>query len=105
MSDVDTIRDSKPDSDSMTRRPVEPLDDVEVRSILRRAMYVDRRKPIDMLPAVQRKIRQRSRGKFYADGWSTGASPSSTYIVTSLLMLAVLAMIYLMLVPGGLGSP
>ena len=100
MSDVDTDRDQEPERDSTPR-----LDDDEVRSLLRPAMRVDRRKPVRVLPGVQRKIRQRSRGKFYADGWSTGRSPSSTYIVTSLVMLMVLVAIYLALVPGGWGTP
>jgi hypothetical protein len=99
MSDVED-RDQEPERESTPR-----LDEDEVRSLLRQAMRVDRRKPVSVLPGVQRKIRQRSRGKFYADGWSTGRSPSSTYIVTSLVMLVVLAAIYLALVPGGWGTP
>ncbi len=99
MSDVED-RDQEPERESTPR-----LDEDEVRSLLRQAMHVDRRKPVSVLPGVQRKIRQRSRGKFYADGWSTGRSPSSTYIVTSLVMLVVLAVIYLALVPGGWGTP
>jgi hypothetical protein len=99
MSDVED-RDQEPERESTPR-----LDEDEVRSLLRQAMRVDRRKPVSVLPGVQRKIRQRSRGKFYADGWSTGRSPSSTYIVTSLVMLVVLAVIYLALVPGGWGTP
>ena len=62
MSDVDTIRDSEPEQDSTSR-----LDDDEVRSLLRQAMRVDGRKPVSVLPGVQKKIRQRSLGKFYAD--------------------------------------
>lgn len=99
MSDVED-RDQEPERESTPR-----LDEDEVRSLLRQAMHVDRRKSVSVLPGVQRKIRQRSRGKFYADGWSTGRSPSSTYIVTSLVMLVVLAVIYLALVPGGWGTP
>jgi hypothetical protein len=99
MSDVED-RDQEPERESTPR-----LDEDEVRSLLRQAMRVDRRKPVSVLPGVQRKIRQRSRGKFYADGWSTGRSPSSTYVVTSLVMLVVLVAIYLALVPGGWGTP
>ena len=99
MSDVDTDRDKEPESESAR------LDDDEVRSLLRQAMRVDRSKPANVLPGVQRKIRQRSRGKFYGDGWSTGRSPRSTYFVTSLVMLVVLVVIYFALVPGGWGTP
>jgi hypothetical protein len=75
-------------------------DDVEqrVRSILRRAKI--RRTPeVDLLPGVQRRIRERSRGRFYADGWSRRGSATSTYIVTSLLMLVILVIVYFVLVP------
>ena len=69
-------------------------------------MKVDRSKPPEsVLPGVQKKLRQRSKGKFYADGWSTGSSPRSTYFVTSLVMLVILAAIYFALVPGGWGTP
>jgi hypothetical protein len=75
-------------------------DDVQesVRSILRRAKI--RRVPeVDLLPGVQRRIRERSRGRFYADGWSRRGSPTSTYVVTSLLMLVILVIVYFVLVP------
>ena len=44
-----------------------------MRALLQRAtkkIESDQPAP-DLLPAVQRKIRKRSRGKFFADGWST----------------------------------
>jgi hypothetical protein len=75
-------------------------DDVQesVRAILRRAKI--RRTPeVDLLPGVQRRIRERSRGRFYADGWSRRGSATSTYIVTSLLMLVILVIVYFVLVP------
>jgi len=69
-----------------------------VRSILSRAKI--RRAPeINLLPGIQRRIRERSRGRFYADGWSRRGSPTSTYIVTSLLMLVILVLVYFVLVP------
>ena len=70
-----------------------------VRSILRRAKI--RRQPeVDLLKGVQRRIRERSRGRFYGDGWSRRSSPTSTYIVTSLLMLVILTLVYFVLLPG-----
>jgi hypothetical protein len=70
-----------------------------IRSILRRAKI--RRVPeVDLLPGVQRRIRERSRGRFYADGWSRRQSATSTYIVTSLLMLVILVVVYFVLVPA-----
>lgn len=101
MSDVEKDRDQEPEPESTPR-----LDDDDIRSLLRQAMNVDRSKPpSSVLPGVQKKIRQRSRGKFYADGWSTGRSPRSTYFVTSLVMLLILVAVYFALVPGGWGTP
>ena len=74
-------------------------DQESVRAILRRAKI--RRSPeIDLLPGVQRRIRERSRGRFYADGWSRRGSATSTYVVTSLLMLVILVVVYFVLVPA-----
>jgi hypothetical protein len=56
--------------------------------------------PPDVLGGFQRKLRERSRGKFYADGWSTSRHPPiNTYLITSLMMLAVLGIIYALLAP------
>ncbi|MDC0749795.1 hypothetical protein [Polyangium mundeleinium] len=82
-----------------------PLDEVEVRELLRRAL---RPPPGAVAPSllggVQKKLRTRSRGKFYGDGWSTSRSPRSTYLVTSVLMLVLVAFVFLVLVPWGGGA-
>jgi hypothetical protein len=55
---------------------------------------------VDVLAGVQRKLRDRSGGKFYRDGWSTARHPPfATYFITSLMMLAVIAIIYAILTP------
>jgi hypothetical protein len=78
--------------------------DEALRSMLRGALREDGPPP-DVLAGVQKKIRERSGGKFYADGWSTAKHPPfNTYLVTSLLMLAVLGMSYALLSPL-VGSP
>lgn len=76
------------------------LDDVDVRDLLRGAL----RPPPgsvapELLGGVQRKLRQRSRGKFYGDGWSTAHAPRSTYLVTSAIMLALIVVIAVLLIP------
>ena len=58
----------------------------------------------ELLQGVQRRIRTRSRGKFYGDGWSTAKSPRSTYLVTSLLMLVLIGFVFFVLVPWGGGA-
>jgi hypothetical protein len=79
----------------------EPED--SLRSLLKGALREDVPAP-NVLAGVQKKIRERSRGKFYADGWSTARSPLNTYLITSLLMLAVLGVSYALLSPL-VGSP
>ncbi len=101
MSDTDKEQPDRPEPSESH------LDDDEVRALLKRAMRVDTDKaPAPaVLPAVQRKIRQRSKGKFYADGWSTSASPRTTYFVTSMVMLIIVVALYFALVPGDWGTP
>lgn len=95
----DEVEDEDKDEDEA------PLDEVEVRDILRRAL---RPPPGAVAPSllggVQKKLRTRSRGKFYGDGWSTSRSPRSTYLVTSVLMLVLVAFVFLVLVPWGGGA-
>jgi hypothetical protein len=56
--------------------------------------------PPDVLAGFQKKLRERSGGKFYEEGWSTSRHPPiNTYLITSLLMLAVLGVIYALLAP------
>jgi hypothetical protein len=47
----------------------------------------------DLLRGVQKRLRQRSRGKFFADGWSTSDSRLS-YAVIALAMLLVVGVAY-----------
>jgi hypothetical protein len=66
-----------------------------VRNLLRGTLDRAERDAPDVLRGVQRKIRQRSRGKFYADGWSTAKNPPiATYLLTSLAMLVILGLVY-----------
>ena len=81
------------------------LDEVDVRDMLRSALAPP---PGSVAPSllhgVQRKLRRRSRGKFYGDGWSTARAPRSTYLLTSLVMLVLIAFVFLVLIPWGSGA-
>ncbi|MEI9953941.1 MAG: hypothetical protein WDO74_34440 [Pseudomonadota bacterium] len=78
--------------------------DESLRSMLRGALR-EEAPPPNVLAGVQKRIRERSKGKFYADGWSTAKHPPlNTYLVTSLLMLAILGISYALLSPL-VGSP
>jgi hypothetical protein len=76
------------------------VDEQRIRSILRSARFSNRTPSPDLLSGVQRRIRERSRGKFYGDGWSRSRAPTSTYVVTSLLMLVILVLVYFVLIPS-----
>ena len=98
--------DERPTTDTDGAEGGEPLlDEVDVRELLRGAL---RPPPGSVAPSllggVQRRLRVRSRGKFYGDGWSTARTPRSTYLVTSLLMLVLLALIFLVLIPWSGGA-
>jgi hypothetical protein len=54
-----------------------------------------------ILPGVQRRIRKRSRGKFFGDGWSTTDARLSTALI-ALAMLLVLIVAYFALGPIGI---
>ena len=83
----------------------EALDEVDVRELLRSALAPPKGAVApELLQGVQRRIRTRSRGKFYGDGWSTAKSPRSTYLVTSLLMLVLVGFVFFVLVPWGGGA-
>lgn len=78
---------------------LEEGDDEALRRMVRGALRDESPAP-DVLSGFQRKVRERSRGKFYGDGWSTVRHPPiNTYFVTSLLMLAALFVIYALLTP------
>ena len=70
----------------------------ELRSALKGGTTEDA--PPDVLAGFQKKLRERSGGKFYEDGWSTSRHPPiNTYLITSLMMLAILGLIYALLAP------
>jgi hypothetical protein len=83
---------SEPDarSDDIPSIPPDPA----LSGLLRRSLSEDDSR-VDLLQSVQAKLRQRSGGKFYAEGWSLSKHPPiSTYLITSLLMLALLLVLY-----------
>lgn len=73
-------------------------DEDELRSLLRDALRAPAEESPDLLGGVQKKLRQRSGGKFYADGWSTAREePLVFYLYTSVFMLAAVVLLYLAL--------
>jgi hypothetical protein len=54
----------------------------------------------DILVGVQRKLRKRSRGKFFSDGWST-TNAGIGHVVVAAVMLVILGVAYVVLGPLG----
>jgi hypothetical protein len=78
----------------------DPPESEAVRELVKRALEKDTlaSNPPDILRGVQRRIRMRSRGKFFADGWSTGhARP--TYLLIALITLLLIGLAYYALLP------
>jgi hypothetical protein len=100
-----------------TKQPEEeaPVEEVEVpalSALLKRSLKTaepetaespadDVEKDRLLLASVQRKLRQRSKGKFYADGWSTSQSRVN-YALVAGVMLVVIVAVYLALGPMGI---
>lgn len=81
------------------------LDEADMRDLLKSALAPPPGSVApSILPGVQKKLRRRSRGKFYGDGWSTAKAPRSTYLVTSILMLVLIGFVFLVLIPWGSGA-
>ncbi len=81
-------------------------DDEAMRALLKRAVI---EAPIaadapSLLPGVQKRIRQRSKGKFFSDGWSTSSQTRFSYVLVALVMLLVIATAYLALGPVGFNA-
>jgi hypothetical protein len=94
--------------------PVEEVEIPALSALLKRSLAPVDREPEPAQPAkepsekdralliaVQRKLRQRSKGKFYADGWSTTQSRVN-YALVAGVMLAVIVAVYLALGPMGI---
>ncbi|MGA7119886.1 MAG: hypothetical protein WBY94_07315 [Polyangiaceae bacterium] len=87
----------------MTETPEPHDDDAEglaVRNLVKRALAADTlaKNPPDILRGVQRRIRHRSRGKFFADGWST-TQTRHAYLLVALVTLIFAAIAYYALGP------
>ncbi len=76
-------------------------DDRAVRDLLKRSLAADDESAPDLLAGVQRRIRIRSRGKFFADGWSTTQTRAS-YVLIGITTLLLVVLAYLMLSPIGM---
>lgn len=90
----------KDDDEAMSPGEAEDDGPDPMKDLVRNALRDSDPPKADVLSGVQKKIRQRSAGKFYADFWSTAKQPPiATYLITSLIMLAIIFVIYAVLSP------
>jgi hypothetical protein len=92
------MNERPPESDS------ENDDDREsraMRALLKRSLSTEvlAKDAPDLLRGVQRRIRRRSRGKFFADGWSTTGQSRMGYVLVALVTLLLAAIAYYALGP------
>jgi hypothetical protein len=92
---MSTSKSDIPESD------LDPAAEQRIKELLRGVVGENHDEEMpDVLGGVQQKLRVRSGGKFYDDAWSTARhAPVSFYFITSVLMLAVLAVSYFVLQP------
>ena len=101
MSETD---EQKPPIEDEELPPGVDLDADPMRDLLKRAMAAPAAAPgpeKPILGEVQRKLRVRSKGKFYGDGWSTTQERVS-YALVATVMLVVIAIAYFALGPTGI---
>jgi hypothetical protein len=92
---TDPVDPPKPEVDAYAEH-VDQADDEEVRALVRRALSPEAltKDVPDLLGGVQKRIRRRSRGKFFADGWSTGQARMGYVLVALVTLLLVLLAYY-----------
>jgi predicted nucleic acid-binding protein len=57
-------------------------------------------KDAELLASVQKKLRKRSKGKFYGDGWSTSQSRLNYALIAAVMLVTIVA-VWLALGPTG----
>jgi hypothetical protein len=74
----------------------EEAEDQAVRALVKRALSRDAggSHAPDILRGVQRRLRRRSRGKFFADGWSTMQTRLGYLLVAVMTLLLVAIAVY-----------
>jgi hypothetical protein len=75
-------------------------DGEDVRELLKRSLRTEplSGKAPELVGAVQRRLRKRSRGKFFGDGWSTTQHRAS-YVLVALSTLLLVCLAYYALGP------
>ncbi len=95
-----TTHDDDPTRDGASSPASERTSSEELPSWMKSALGGKEDAGVDVLRGVQDRLRERSGGKFYRDGWSTTRhAPFATYFITALLMAATIVLIYAIVTP------
>jgi predicted nucleic acid-binding protein len=106
------MRDEKPKSDTpkdeeLSEAELAQLDESPAVSALLKRSLVKTEDLLDapsndaeLLASVQRKLRTRSKGKFYGDGWSTSPSRMNYALIAAVMLVTIVA-VWLALGPTG----
>ena len=100
------MSDDKPEKPEEDVEAIDEKDEPALSALLKKSLSADAEKeaPIDdkkLLQGVQRKLRKRSKGKFYGDGWSTSQSKLNYALVAAVMLVTIVA-VYLALGPTGI---
>lgn len=91
-----------PDPNEPTEQtePAEEPESQAMRDLLKRSLSRDAMGvgAPDLLPGIQKRIRRRSSGKFFGDGWSTSQARTS-YVLVALVTLLLVALVFFALGP------
>ncbi|MGH7435321.1 MAG: hypothetical protein ACRENE_06580 [Polyangiaceae bacterium] len=83
----------------LDERAEEPAESPALRALLKRSLSAEALKdPPDLLAGVQKRIRKRSKGKFFADGWST-SQMRVTYLLIAACTVLLVVLVFLALGP------
>ncbi len=98
------MSEEKRSDEELTEAELAQLDEAPaVSALLKRSLAKDDAPPAEdaeLLAAVQRRLRKRSKGKFYGDGWSTSQSRMNYALVAALMLVTIVA-VWLALGPTG----
>jgi hypothetical protein len=96
--------ESKEAKSSAADEALPEIEDPALRALLKRSLAEPAASAEDdaaLLRGVQKKLRQRSKGKFYGDGWSTTHSRINYALVAAIMLVTIVA-VYLALGPTGI---
>lgn len=107
MSQRNDGREDAPKDEELSEAELAQLEDAPALSaLLKRSLASTEgalpspEKDAALLASVQRKLRTRSKGKFYGDGWSTTQSRLNHALIAAVMLVTIVA-VYLALGPTG----